>query len=89
MSEENRVELETVRAERCETCRFRESNLILDKNGLWATAFPKGEGELITEREHEDLNMKGCGTCHRYPPRTDGRFPDVYLDDWCGEWKAK
>ena len=30
--------------------------------------------------------MYGYGTCRRYPPDTDGRFPRIESYNWCGEY---
>lgn len=76
------------RAERCENCRFRVSLLILDPDGRWR---PKGAShDGLTEVEYDESHDDASGECHRYPPiTTDGLFPDVRVDNWCGEWKAK
>lgn len=76
------------RAERCETCRFRNSRLALDGGGRWK---PLGTppGERLTEAEYEEGGEES-GECRRFPPAApDGRFPLVYLDDWCGEWRPR
>lgn len=73
--------------ERCETCRFRMSVLVLDESGMW-----HGRTPAITEQQYE-AKGESCGECHRYPPKVgdDGLSfsVGVMLDEWCGEWQAK
>jgi DNA-directed RNA polymerase alpha subunit len=74
--------------ERCGNCRFRVSLPILDPDGRWRPNGASHDG--ITEAEYDKSHEDASGECHRYPPiTTDGLFPDVRVDDWCGEWKAK
>jgi hypothetical protein len=80
-----------LRAERCQTCRFRYGLMRLDPDGRWRPRHVlKDHPDGLTEREYEDVRDDTSGECRRYPPvTTDGRFPDVRLDDWCGEYQPQ
>ncbi len=82
---------EPERAERCETCRYRCSLLMLDDDGKWCSTDEKSG---ITEMEYEVNTDGASGECRRYPPVVFGAadsayWPNVYLDEWCGEWSAR
>lgn len=54
----------------------------------------------LTCRFYDEIDEAG-GMCRRYPPvkfrikavkvelPEDWRFPSVWSNDWCGEWRAK
>lgn len=89
------TELPTVsepeRFERCETCKWWVYACPLTADGFYHIDEPSGE--TYTVREFEDNYCEPTGVCHRYPPtRRDSMtssFPNVWSNDFCGEWRAK
>ena len=51
------------------------------------------EMRCSTCRYYLERTIRDCPSteCRRYPPTitdiSDGTFPEVDADDWCGEWK--
>lgn len=73
--------------ERCETCRFYRSKLILDADGK---VRPAESESPETPAEYEDNSDETAGYCRRYPPAiTQPGFPDVRVDEWCGEYQPR
>ncbi len=64
--------------ERCEKCGNCKYYLSLDERNLLQLL------KDIFKGHHQCHN----GTCHKAPPTDDG-YPNVRVDDWCGEWKPK
>jgi hypothetical protein len=72
--------------EQCETCRFYFSKLILNADGKW---HPSSREKGQTPAEFESDGDETAGECRRYPPAAKDQFPDVYLDQWCGEYQPR
>lgn len=85
----------TEHKEICETCRYYRPG--------HEPYEPEMTIKAVREEENETGNS--CGYCRRYPPvasiveveREDigsanewwSHQPEVYLSDWCGEWKPR
>jgi hypothetical protein len=86
------------RKKRCETCRFRETTLILGTDDKWPPndeiQMQHPEEQRFTEREYEEEKDDTSGECRRFPPVyrenfSEAIFPGVFLNYWCGEWQEK
>ena len=74
---------------KCEACKF------------WEVHCSEADKKHRTQRGgscEKSMCRVGCendvlGFCRRYPPvknfEDDVNVPDVYVDDWCGEFKEK
>lgn len=97
-----RTELPTVyepRAERCETCRYREITALITKRPGGFEWFD--HAEIYRDEHHLEEETEESGECHRYPKERQlfltsngvkcdsSEHPRVWLDDWCGEWQPK
>lgn len=75
------------RAERCETCRFLHKDRNCDYQGECRRMTPLPNFAYLSAyasyADDED------DACERTAIKHFGVWPQVAMDDWCGEWAAK